>query len=70
MLGELLRNARQKAGLTQEELAFQAQVDRTYISQLEHNKKSPTVDMLFRLCKAMQTSPGRIISALERRLKP
>lgn len=68
MLGDLLRKAREKADLTQEELAFRAEVDRTYISQLEHDKKSPTVDMLFRLCRAMQASPGRIITALERRL--
>ena len=41
MLGEELRAARLRAGLTQEELAHRANVDRSYISQLEHNLKSP-----------------------------
>lgn len=66
MLGDLLRAAREKAGLTQEQLAFQAEVDRSYVSQLERGLKSPTVQMLFRLCKALRTSPADIITQLER----
>jgi len=34
MLGGILREAREKAGLSQEQLAFRAGVDRTYVSQL------------------------------------
>lgn len=67
MLGELLKNARNAAKMTQEDLAFKAGVDRAYISQLEHDKKSPTVQMLFRLCHAMEASPGQIIRTLEER---
>lgn len=67
MLGELLKNARNAAKMTQEDLAFKAGVDRAYISQLEHDKKSPTVQMLFRLCHAMGASPGQIICTLEER---
>ena len=65
MLGDLLKNARESAGLTQEQLALEAGVDRTYISQLEHDKKSPTIQMLFRLCRAMKASPTKIVSLLE-----
>lgn len=68
MLGDLLRDARENAGLTQEQLAFQAGVDRTYVSQLEHDKKSPTVQMLFRLCQAMGASPSKIIANFEKQL--
>jgi hypothetical protein len=45
--------------------AFQAGVDRSYISQLENDHKSPTVDMLLRLCRAMNTSASEIIATLE-----
>ena len=69
MLGDILREAREKAGLTQEQLAFQAGVDRTYVSQLENDKKSPTVATLFRLCSAMKVSPSKLLARLERRLK-
>jgi transcriptional regulator with XRE-family HTH domain len=66
MLGEELRKARTKAGLTQENLAFKAGVSRQYVSLLELNEKSPTVDMLIRLCKAMNTSAGKIVTRVER----
>ena len=65
MLGLELRNAREAAGLTQEELAHRAQVDRTYISMLENDRKSPTVEMLFRLCDAMDASPSTLIRKVE-----
>jgi transcriptional regulator with XRE-family HTH domain len=67
MLGTELRKARLKAGLTQEELSFQAKLDRTYISMLEHDKKSPTLDVLFRLCDALGVPASRIVARVERR---
>ena len=66
MLGLELRTAREAAGMTQEELAHRAQVDRTYISMLENDRKSPTIDMLFRLCHAMDASPSAIIRNVEK----
>jgi transcriptional regulator with XRE-family HTH domain len=39
--------------LTQEQLAAKAKMDRTYLSDLENDKFSPTVDMLERLCIAL-----------------
>ena len=65
MLGDELRKARENAGLTQEQLSFAAEVDRTYISQLEHGKKSPTVDMLFRLCDALKVSASSLLASVE-----
>jgi transcriptional regulator with XRE-family HTH domain len=65
MLGDEIRKARQNAGLTQEELAFRAGVSRQYISLLELNQKSPTIDLFLRLCRAMQTSAASIIASIE-----
>jgi transcriptional regulator with XRE-family HTH domain len=67
MLGEELRKARQKAAMTQEELSFKAGLHRTYISQLEHDKKSPTLDALFRICDALNTSAAHVVAAVERK---
>ena len=69
MLGDELRNARLKADLTQEELAFRAKLDRTYISQLEHDKKSPTIDVLFRICDALSVSASALMGRVERKRK-
>lgn len=65
MLGDVLKSFREEAGMTQEALAFEAEVDRTYISQLERNKKSPTLDVLFRLCEAMGVKASELISRVE-----
>ncbi|MDB5335828.1 MAG: family transcriptional regulator [Planctomycetaceae bacterium] len=55
MLGELLKNARLAAKMTQEDLAFKAGVDRSYVSMLERDLKSPTLQMLFRICRVCAT---------------
>jgi transcriptional regulator with XRE-family HTH domain len=66
MLGDELRKAREKAGITQEELAFRAELDRSYISLLENDHKSPTVDVLFRICDALGTRPSLILGRVEK----
>jgi transcriptional regulator with XRE-family HTH domain len=65
MFGDELRRAREKAGLTQEELAERAGVHRTYVSMLERDKKSPTLAVLFRLCDALGVRPSTLIARLE-----
>jgi transcriptional regulator with XRE-family HTH domain len=67
MLGEELRRVRERAGLTQEELAFKAGVHRTYVSLLERNKKSPTLNMLFRLCDVLEVSVSKLVARVEKR---
>jgi len=66
MLGHELRKAREAAELSQEELSFEAKLDRTYISQLENNKKSPTVDVLFRICDALGIAASEFIARVEK----
>jgi transcriptional regulator with XRE-family HTH domain len=66
MLGDELRKARQNAGLTQKQLAFDADLDRTYISQLENDKKSPTIDALFRIADALKVPASEIVARVER----
>ena len=70
MLGDELRKAREEADLTQEQLSYAAQIDRTYISQLENNRKSPTVDVLFRLCDALGVSASGLLAKVEATRKP
>ena len=65
MLGDELRKARIAAKLTQEQLSFAAEIDRSYISLLEHDKKSPTVDMLFRLCDTLGVSASSLLARVE-----
>ena len=64
-IGLHLREARELAELTQAELAEKASVHRTYVSMLERNEKSPTLDVLFRLCHAMKVRPSKLIAKVE-----
>lgn len=66
MLGDELKKARLKAGLTQEQVAARARISREYVSQLERNRQSPTVDMLLRVCRILGTSASRIIARIEK----
>jgi len=67
MVGEELRKARLSAGFTQEQLAFKAGLSREYISILERNQKSPTIDVLFRICDAVKVKASRLIGRVEHR---
>lgn len=71
MLGDELRKARQDAGMSQEKVSLDSGVDRSYLSELENNKWSPTVEMLFRICDALGVAASDIIARVERtRTKP
>lgn len=66
MLGDELRKARIASGLTQEELAFRAEISRNYVSLLELGDKSPTVQTLLRICRALGIKASTIIARVER----
>ena len=48
-----LRRIRVRRGLSQERLAFDAGVDRSYVGGLERQEENPTVDVLDRLAKTL-----------------
>lgn len=48
-----LRSARRRQGLSQEELAYRADIDRTYVSALERGVYGATIDVLERLARAL-----------------
>ena len=70
MLGGELQRRRQAAGLTQEALAARADVDRTYVSKLERDLQSPTVDVLVQLCRAMSVRASEMLALIEDDLVP
>ena len=70
MVGEELRKARHAAGLSQEELAHRAHISRNYVSLVELNQKSPTVETLLRVCRALNISAGQLLLKVEKDWKP
>ena len=66
MVGDELRVARLAAHWTQEKLAEEAEISRNYVSLLELNRKSPTVDVLLAVCEALGVSTTDLIRRVER----
>jgi transcriptional regulator with XRE-family HTH domain len=62
---EVLLRARAASGLTQEELAFAAGVDRTFVSRLERGIRQPTITTLFALADALGTSAADLVGQTE-----
>ena len=67
--GQVLRELRLLAGMSQEQLGLNSGYHRTYISLLERGKKSPSLNAIFRLAAALQTSPSEIIRRVEQDIK-
>lgn len=56
-----LRRVRVKRGLSQERLAFDAGIDRSYVGGLERQEKNPTVDLLDRLAKTLSVHVSELL---------
>ena len=55
-LGKVISALRKQAGISQEELAFRASIDRTYISQIERGVGNPSLLIVFKIAQALNTS--------------
>jgi transcriptional regulator with XRE-family HTH domain len=65
MLGDEIRKARIAAAISQEELAFRAKISRNYVSMLELNENSPTVEVLLRIASALGVRASKLIARIE-----
>lgn len=64
-IGQQLRKIREACKLSQEELAFRAKLDRTYISLLERGKRRPTLNTIFSLAEQLNISPSEMVRLVE-----
>jgi transcriptional regulator with XRE-family HTH domain len=62
-----VRSLRKAAELSQEELAHEAGLDRTYISQVERQKRNVTIVVLAKIAAALDVTPDRLLVAPVRR---
>jgi len=61
IVGTNVRRARQKAGLTQEQLAHDAKIDLTYAGGIERGRRNPSVEVLGRLADALGVEPADLL---------
>lgn len=56
-----LRRYRQAVGLSQEELAHRAEIDRTYVSALERSKYAAGIDVVDRLARVLKVEAADLL---------
>ena len=55
-IGQRIRVLRKNIGLSQEALALKAEVDRTYVTDVENGRRNVSVEILERLIRALEVS--------------
>lgn len=54
--GKRVRETRQSLGWSQDELAFEIEVDRSYVSSLERGQRNPTIKTIAKVAHAFGIS--------------
>ena len=67
--GITLRKLRISKELTQEELGFDADLRRTYISSLELGEKQPSLTTIYRLANALEIPMSKLLKLVEKELE-
>lgn len=60
-LANNVRRLRKLVGLSQEELAFQCEIDRTYISKVERGVANPSLLILARIAEVLEVSIEELV---------
>jgi transcriptional regulator with XRE-family HTH domain len=63
LLGRNVRKHRKLKGMTQEQLALEAEMERSYVSDLERGTRNPSVRALGRLAEALSVKPDELLKS-------
>jgi transcriptional regulator with XRE-family HTH domain len=69
IFGQVLREQRTTRGFSQEDLALTANVDRTFVSQMERGIRQPSITTLIKLSNALGLQPSVLVAKMERLLR-
>lgn len=61
LFGKNLRDFRKTLGLSQEELALESGLDRTYISEVERGKRNISLINICKLAETLGVAPNRLL---------
>lgn len=62
ILGGNVRRLRVERGFTQEQLAFEAQIDLTYLGGIARGRRNPSLLVIARIAAALRTEPSSLLS--------
>ena len=66
--GAAVREFRVQLGLSQEALGFRCGLDRTYVSGIERGVRNPTVRIIYRLARGLETTGSELLRRTEENL--
>jgi transcriptional regulator with XRE-family HTH domain len=65
LIGLRIRQLRKELELSQEALAYKAEVDRTYVTDVENGRRNVSVEILERLIRALEVSVAEFFNSKE-----
>lgn len=67
--GKAIRQQRKEKNLTQEQLGFEADIQRIYVSKLELGQQQPSLTTIFKLANGLNCSASVLIQETEKILR-
>jgi len=68
--GLALKEARANVKMSQEALALESGIDRTFVSMLERGIRQPALSTVFALCAVLAVKPGALVARAAELMKP
>lgn len=60
-IGKAIKKIREGKGITQEQLALDARLNRAYIGYIERGERNPSTETLVKIAKALKVSPKDLL---------
>lgn len=66
VLAQNVKAGRKALDLSQEALALEAEIDRTYISGIERALRNPSLDLIVKLAENLKTTPAALLTPVSK----
>jgi len=64
--GKVIKQLREEQELSQQELADYAELDRSYISDMERGRYNPTLQTIYKLSEILKIKPNKLIEKVDK----
>ena len=65
LVGKIIKEYREKRGLSQEVVSGFADIGRTHLSAIERGERKPTLDTFYKICLALDVKPSSVMKSIE-----
>ena len=68
LIGQIIKENREKKGLSQEVVSGLADIGRTHLSAIERGERKPTLETFFKISDALSVKPSILIQQIEEKI--